>query len=138
MNDIEIIDYFPYKSKDGQVSSLKGFLKFKIKTPFGMLTCVDCKLFGKNGQHWVSFPAKKIEKDGAPAEYWDYSRFEKDDSDKFSKSVVDALRTFKKPETTSGSSNTKISAHSSNNMPLKCTVISMNPTTFEEANDLPF
>ena len=87
---IEIIEYKPFVPRDGNPSFLKGFLRLKIKTDWGWLTCNEMQVFSKHGKPWVNFPAKKVEEpDGI--KHYPYSRFEKEDSDKFSADVIKAL-----------------------------------------------
>lgn len=94
---IEIIDYKPFKPKEGQVSYLKGFVRVRFATPWGKMTCNDLQIFSKNGKHWVNFPSKKVEEvDGV--KHYSYTRFDtKEEADKFSETVINAVRTWKPP-----------------------------------------
>lgn len=124
---IEIVDYHPFKAKGDKVSYLKGFLRLRIKTDFGMLECKDLQVYSKNGQHWVNFPSRVIESPEGK-KYIYYMHFEKENQEKFNKSVFDALRTWKKPEQGSGTANVSISAHNANKQPLQPKqVVSMSP-----------
>lgn len=94
---IEIIDYKPFKPKEGQVSFLKGFVRVRFVTPWGKMTCNDLQIFSKNGRHWVNFPSKKVEEvDGV--KHYSYCRFDtKEEADRFSENVINAVRTWKPP-----------------------------------------
>lgn len=91
---IEILSYYPHKPKDNTVSHLKGFARIKMKTQWGILVCTDLQVFSKGGKQWINFPSKKIE-DPNGVKYIAYSRFEnQEESDAFSKEVIEALKRF--------------------------------------------
>jgi hypothetical protein len=139
---IEVIDYKPFKPKDGQVSFLKGFVRIRFDTPWGKLTCNDLQIYSKNGKHWVNFPSRKVEEvDGV--KHFAYSRFDtKEEADKFSETVINAVRSWKPAPSHSDIPQPQSSQPSANKGPSRpIGVSSMDPVLGnrqETKEDVPF
>ena len=128
---IEILEYKPFKPKEGQVSNLKGFVRLKLKTAAGTLICSEMQVFSKGGRHWVNFPARRVQ-EGAEYVYYPYCKFEsKEEADKFSENAIQALKAWNLAKPTQGTDPTKISQPIESNGPKKAIdkpeVVSMSP-----------
>jgi hypothetical protein len=140
--NIEIVDYSPYHPRDGKASYLKGYLRLKLKTEWGWLHCNDMTVYSKNGKHWVSLPNKKVEEPEG-VKYYNYCRFEREDSDKFSEIVIQALKAWNLAKRSPNTDQPPLTQPASSNGPKKAipeTIQSMDPVfrSVSTNEELPF
>lgn len=66
---------------------------FSVTIPsWNGLTINDCKLFEKDGQHWVGLPSREFLTHDGKKHYEDYLTMERDIKAKFDKSCLQALQ----------------------------------------------
>ena len=90
---VEIVSYRKFQPQEGKVTYLKGFIKIRMQTEFGMMECRELLLFAKNGKAWVNFPYKYRE-DQEENKYYHYCSFGIDDKRKFDETLINAIRTY--------------------------------------------
>ena len=139
---LQIVDYKPFKPKEGTVSFLKGFVRIRISTDWGMLMCNDLQVFSKYGKHWVNFPAKRIE-DSEGVKHFSYCRYEeKEDSDRFSAAVIEALKAWSVANKGGSTDPQSLPRPSENKQPSQATeTVSMDPALGNQVKvfqDVPF
>ncbi|HUU88171.1 MAG TPA: hypothetical protein VMX17_10515 [Candidatus Glassbacteria bacterium] len=89
MSNIECTYY-----KELNKSSLVGYCS--IFHQVWKIEIFNLAIFSKNGRSWVSFPSQsKAQEDGTKKYYPDFRFKSKEEMDKFSESVLDAVEKFK-------------------------------------------
>lgn len=87
---IKIKNYFPIRDETSSTVALVNFL-----IPEWGLHMNGCKLIRKkNGGFFVSYPSKKVEKDGQEPQYIPYFCFDKEKNDRFQSAAQKAIQDY--------------------------------------------